>query len=235
MRSFITALLMAGAVTAQITSEYLDCATAALDGIDLTKFNDCTDMTSAECLCANKDALSELTQSAKDACSKAGISVDDLDASLCATSSNKVAAPARHASKPMQPAGDLQMRAYSPSEEVDATRPQVMTVTVTESCACKATPTSSMHVSQIPVYVPVSSSMGGMAAASSPVSSHGVVMVGASSTSAIYNSWMATPTPSGASANHFNTFQGAAPQVNAAHGGVAAVAVAAVMGLMIAL
>jgi hypothetical protein len=47
---------------------------------------------------------------------------------------------------------------------------------------------------------------------------------------------MATPTPSGASANRFNAFQGAAaPQVNAARSGVAALGVAAVMGLMIAL
>ena len=161
--------------------------------------------------------------------------MDDLDASLCSASGNKVAAPARHASRPMQPADDLHMRAYSPSEDVDATQPRVMTVTVTESCACKATPSASMHVSQIPVHVPVSSSsMGSMAAASSPSWSHGV-MVGASSTSAIYNSMMATPTPSGASANRFNTFQGAAPQVSAAHGGVAALGVAAVMGLMIAL
>ena len=74
MRSFIAALFMAGAVTAQVTSEYLDCANAALDGIDVSKFKDCTDLSSTECLCANKDAFSELTQSAKDACNKAGIS-----------------------------------------------------------------------------------------------------------------------------------------------------------------
>lgn len=160
--------------------------------------------------------------------------MDDLDASLCNASGKKIAAPARHASKPMQPAEDLHMRAYSPSEDVDAASARVMTVTVTESCACKATPSTAMHVSQIPVYVPVSSSMGSMAAASSPSSSYGA-MVGASSTSAIYNSMVAKPTPSGASANRFNTFQGAAPQVNAARGGVAALGVAAVMGLMIAL
>lgn len=74
MRSFIAALFMAGAVTAHISSEYLDCATAALDGIDVSKFKDCTNLSSAECLCANKDAFSELTESAKDACNKAGIS-----------------------------------------------------------------------------------------------------------------------------------------------------------------
>ena len=128
------------------------------------------------------------------------------------------------------------MRAYSPSEDVDASQPRVMTVTVTESCACKTTPTDTMHISQIPVYVPASSSsMGSMAAASSPAYSNGI-LVGASSSSAIYGSQMsATPTPSGASANRFHAFQGAAPQVNAARGGVAALGVAAVMGLMIAL
>lgn len=134
----------------------------------------------------------------------------------------------------MQPAEDLHMRAYSPSEDADASQPRVMTVTVTESCACRTTPTSAMHVSQIPVYVPSSSSMGGMAAASSPA--YNGILVGASSSSAIYGSQMsATPTPSGASANRFHAFQGAAPQVNAARSGVAALGVAAVMGLMIAL
>lgn len=160
--------------------------------------------------------------------------MSNLDASLCGASNDKDAAPARHASRPMQPAEDLHLRAYSPSEDSDASQPRVMTVTVTESCACKSTPTSPMHISQIPVYVP-SSSMGGMAAASSPAYSHGI-LVGGSSSSAIFGSQMsATPTPSGASANRFNAFQGAAPQVNAAHGGVAALGVAAVMGLMIAL
>lgn len=159
--------------------------------------------------------------------------MDDLASSLCGATSDKVAAPARHASRPMEPAEELHMRAYSPSE--DASQPRVITVTVTESCACKTTPTDAMHISQIPVFVPASSSMGSMAAASSPSYSNGI-RVGGSSSSAIYGSQMsATPTPSGASANRFHTFQGAAPQVNAARGGVAALGVAAVMGLMIAL
>lgn len=77
--------------------------------------------------------------------------------------------------------------------------------------------------------------MGAMLAASSPAMSNGV-MVGASSSSVLFGSQMsATPTPSGASPNRFNAFQGAAPAVNAAQGGVAALGVAAVMGLMIAL
>jgi hypothetical protein len=134
----------------------------------------------------------------------------------------------------MQPAEGLHMRAYSPSEDSDAAEPRVMTVTVTESCACKPTPTNSKHISQIPVHVPASSSMGGLAAASSPAYSNSV-MVGASSSSVLYGSMSATPTPSGASANRFHTFKGAAPQVNAAQGGVAALGAAAVMGLMIAL
>lgn len=73
MRSFIAALLMAGVVTAQTTGEFYDCATAAMDGVDVTRLKDCTNLSSTECLCANKDAISELTQSAKDACDNAGI------------------------------------------------------------------------------------------------------------------------------------------------------------------
>lgn len=176
----------------------------------------------------------------------------DLEASLCGNS-NKMAAPARHASKPMQPAAPMHMdmdqmmdhgkRAYSPSMDKDMSAaesviPRVIYVTETHTeCSCKSTPAPhSMHISQIPVDVPASSSMGAMHAASSPAMSNGV-MVGASSSSVLFGSQMsaATPTPSGASPNRFNAFQGAAPVVNAVHGGAAALGVAAVMGLMIAL
>lgn len=181
--------------------------------------------------------------------------MSDLDASLCGNS-DKMAAPARHASKPMQPAENMDMhkmmrhntRAYSPSMDTDSemsgshrqAMPQVIyvTETKTEPCTCKTTPAPDYkhHMSQIPVDVPASSSMGAMLAASSPAMSNGV-MVGASSSSVLFGSQMsaATPTPSGASPNRFNAFQGAAPAVNAAQGGVAALGVAAVMGLMIAL
>lgn len=173
--------------------------------------------------------------------------MNDLDASLCG-SSNKMAAPARHASRPMEPASDMHMgmmdhneRAYSPDMAAPAPAapavPRVVYVTETKTeCSCKSTPALDPmhHISQIPVDVPASSSMGGMAAASSPASTHGV-MVGASSSSVIFGSQMsATPTPSGASANRFNAFQGAAPKANAV-GGVAALGVAAIMGLMVAL
>jgi hypothetical protein len=56
-----------------------------------------------------------------------------------------------------------------------------------------------------------------------------------SSSSMFYGSHSATPTPSGASANRFSVFQGAAPAGSAVHGGVAALGVAAVMALMVAL
>lgn len=175
----------------------------------------------------------------------------DLEASLCGKSNNE-AAPARHASKPMQPAAPMHMdmgkmmdhgkRAYSPSMDKDmapaeSAIPHVIYVTETRTdCSCKSTPApDSMHISQIPVDVPASSSMGAMLAASSPAMSNGV-MVGASSSSVLFGSQMsATPTPSGASPNRFDAFQGAAPAVNAVHGGAAALGVAAVMGLMIAL
>lgn len=134
----------------------------------------------------------------------------------------------------MQPAN--MKRAYSPDGEAEMPEPRVVYVTETRTeCSCKTTPAPA-HISQIPVDVPVSSSMIGMLAASSPVYSHGV-LVGASSSSVLYGSQAsaATPGPSGADPNRFSPFQGAAPQVSAAHGGIAALGVAAVMGLMIAL
>lgn len=44
-----------------------------MGGIDLSAYSDCTDLSSTECLCANKDALTELTDAAKSACETAGI------------------------------------------------------------------------------------------------------------------------------------------------------------------
>lgn len=185
--------------------------------------------------------------------------MNDLDASLCG-STDKMPAPARHASRPMEPAEDIHMdmnknkmmhhndRAYSPSMHTEnempaaaadrQAMPSVIYVTETRTeCSCKSTSgPNSMHISQIPVNVPASSSMGAMFAASSPAMSNGI-MVGASSSSVVFGSQMsaATPTPSGASANRFNAFQGAAPSVNAAQCGAVALGAAAVMGLMIAL
>ncbi|KAJ5692864.1 hypothetical protein N7462_002287 [Penicillium macrosclerotiorum] len=241
MRSFLAALLIAG-VTAQTTSDYLACAEAALDGIDTSKFSDCTDLSSTECVCANKDAITDLSDSAKAACKDAGVDLSKLSSSMCSDSDTSTS-PARHASKPMEPATGFGVmahkRAYRPEEPalVETAAPRVIYVTETRTeCSCKSTPFphDPMHVSQIPVDVPMSSSMGAMVAASSPAYSNGI-MVGASS-SAMFGSQMsaATPTPSGASANRFNTFKGAAPKTNAV-GGVAAVAVAAVLGLMVAL
>jgi hypothetical protein len=161
-----------------------------------------------------------------------------LISTACAdTSTSSAAAPARHASKPMEPASGFEhnKRAYRPSSD-DMAAPRVVYVTETRTeYSCKSTPAlDPMHISQIPVHVPMSSSMGAMMAASTPASSNGVMM-GASSV--IFGSQMsaATPTPSGASGNRFHTFQGAAPKTNAVQGGIAALGVAAVMGLMIAL
>jgi hypothetical protein len=94
------------------------------------------------------------------------------------------------------------------------------------------------HISQIPVDVPASSSMGAMMAASSGAVpsasySHGM-KVNAASSSVVFGS-QATPSPSGVDANRFNSFQGAGVKSVSVHGGVAALGVAAVMALMAAL
>lgn len=130
-------------------------------------------------------------------------------------------------------------RAYSPSSETEPQMPEprVVYVTKTEThtaCSCKTTPAPA-HISQIPVDVPVSSSMIGMLAASSPVYSNGVLIPASSSVLFGSSASAATPSPSGADPNRFSPFQGAAPQVSAAHSGIAALGVAAIMGLMIAL
>ncbi|KAJ5577678.1 uncharacterized protein N7459_006642, partial [Penicillium hispanicum] len=252
MRSFIAALFVAGAL-AQSTGDYLKCAEAALDGIDVSQLQDCSNKSSRDCLCTNKDALKTLANSAASACSDAGIDLSNLESSLCSgtdssstdssstdsnsTDSSKPAVvPARHASNPMQPAMDMDH--HKRADTLDAA-PRVVYVTETRTeCSCKSTPApyyDPKHVSQIPVQVPASSSMAGMAAASSPASSNGV-MVGGASSSVVFGSQAsaATPSPSGTGANRFNAFQGAAPKASAVQGGVAAVAVAAVMGLMVA-
>lgn len=233
MRSFVATALFVAGVTASTTASYLDCANAALEGIDTAKFKDCSNMSADECLCHNKEAVESLSESAEAVCKEAGVDLSTLDSSLC--SSSRETAPARHASKPMQPA-DMMKRAYSPDSEAAMPEPRVVYVTETRTeCSCKTTPAPA-HISQIPVDVPVSSSMMGMLAASSPVMSNGV-LIPASSSSVLFGSQAsaATPAPSGADPNRFSPFKGAAPQVSAAHGGVAALGVAAVMGLMIAL
>lgn len=119
-------------------------------------------------------------------------------------------------------------------DAVDAAAPRVVYVTETRTeCSCKSTsaPYEHMHISQIPVDVPMSSNMASVVAASTPY--NGAMMPSA----VIFGSHVpvATPGPSGASANHFHTFQGAAHKTSAVQGGIAALGVAAAMGLMIAL
>ena len=172
--------------------------------------------------------------------------MSSLSSYLCPNSDN-VAAPARHASRPMEPAKGMHMdmehskRAYAPPSPAGADMPRVVYVTETRTdCTCKSTPAPfhPMHVSQIPVDVPMSS-MATMPAMSSMGYSHGV-MYAAPSSSALYGSYSrsqmsARPTPSGASPNRFNTFEGAAPKASAVQSGIAAIGIAAVMGLMVAL
>ncbi|KAJ5105927.1 hypothetical protein NUU61_003274 [Penicillium alfredii] len=237
MRSFLATLFIAGAV-AQTTSDFLKCANAAFGSVDTSKLSDCSDKDSTDCFCANKDAISSLTKDAEDVCADAGVDLNDLSSSLCGDS-DRMAKPARKASHPMERVGSSNnnKRAYMPEASAASAAPRVVYVTETRTeCACKSskTPLDPMHISQIPVDVPASSSMmGGMAAAATPASSSYGAMVVASSASA-FGSASGTPTPSGASAR-YNAFQGAAPKVGAVHSGVAALGVAAVMGLMVAL
>ncbi|KAJ5924632.1 hypothetical protein N7466_008819 [Penicillium verhagenii] len=256
MRYFIGAALLIAGVTAQSLTDIETCADAILSGIDSSALETCSDKSTKDCICSGdfKDAVSDAAAST---CKDAGISPDDLKSAFCSSSSSSdsVEAPARHASKPMEPASNMNSnmemaeagvkRAYAPpSSDVSAAAamPQVIYVTETKTeCGCKATSTPArfdpMHLSQIPVNVPASSSvMGSMAAASasSPVWSNGVMVVGGSASSRVWGS-MATPTPSGASAQGFRPFKGAAPAVSAVAGSFAAVGVAAVMGLMFAL
>ncbi|KAJ5644997.1 hypothetical protein N7507_011008 [Penicillium longicatenatum] len=246
MRSFIAAALLVAGVAAQTTLGDIDaCANAILDDIDVATMEACSNKSNTDCICST-DLSDKISDKAIATCTEAGINPDDLKSTVCSTSKSRVAAPARHASKPMEPASNLEMdmagakRAYAPPiaehGAAEPAVPRVIYVTETKTeCGCKpsATPFDPSHLSQIPVQVPASSSMGGMAAASAPAYSDGVV-VGASSASWPFGSHSATPTPSGASAQGFSPFQGSAPTV-AVHGGVAALGVAAVMGLMIAL
>lgn len=242
MRSFITASVLITGALAQSTQDYLKCAvrsypppkqappnqsqSAALSNADVSKFTDCTDKSAEDCLCSNKEALSSLNTSAS-ACKD--IDLSSLTSSLCKSDSDSesASAPARHASMPMQPA---LKRAVAP----DAPEPRVVYVTETRTeCSCKSTPVAERpaHVSQIPVDVPASSSMGAMVVAT-PSYSHGV-LVGSSSVFGSQAS--ATPSPSGVDPSGFSPFEGAAAPRVSVHGGVAAVGVAAVMAFMAAL
>ncbi|KAJ5293739.1 hypothetical protein PENANT_c002G06647 [Penicillium antarcticum] len=245
MRYFITATVLIGAVAAQTTSDVVSCIESAIANGD-TSFSDCDGKSAQDCACSNSDAFSALSNSTE-ACT--GIDLSKLTDSLCADTSSREATPFRHASAPMErvqaPNAHMNMnekRAYAPAEPA---MPRVVYVTETRTeCSCKATPTPSdpmAHISQIPVDVPASSSMGAMMAASSGAMpsasySHGM-MVNAASSSVVFGSQAsaATPSPSGVDANRFNSFQGAGTKSVSVHGGVAALGVAAVMALMAAL
>ncbi|KGO42629.1 hypothetical protein PEX1_016370 [Penicillium expansum] len=235
MRSFITASVLVAGALARSTEDYIKCATpksAALGHIDTSKFTTCTSKTSQECFCANKSAIEALTTSTNPAC--AGLDLSTLASTLCSSDSDHEAAPARHASRPMQLVNDK--RAYAPEAAV----PRVVYVTETRTdCSCKSTPVaqSPMHVSQIPVDVPAASSVASVAAVSStPAGRQHGFMGGAASSSVIFGPG-ATPSarPSGVDPTRFSPFQGAAAAGASVHGGVAALGVAAVMAVMVAL
>ncbi|KAJ6181160.1 hypothetical protein N7519_011621 [Penicillium mononematosum] len=227
MRYFITSLLAVGAL-AQSTEDYLKCASAAIGNIDTSAFTSCKDKTSQECFCANKSALETLTTSSDPACT--GLDLSTLASTLCDSdtdSDTDEPEPARHASRPMQPA----------NKRAEAA-PHVVYVTETRTdCSCKNTPVPErpLHISQIPVDIPASSSMASMAS-STPGRGHGL-MGGAASSS--FGSKISGPTssavPSGVDPTRFSPFQGAAVAGAEVHGGVAGLGVAAVMAVMVAL
>ncbi|KAJ5181572.1 hypothetical protein N7449_011719 [Penicillium cf. viridicatum] len=231
MRYFITASLLVAGTLAQSTDDYLKCAKAALNTIDPSTFTTCTDKTSEECFCANKSALETLTTSTVPAC--AGLDLSTIASTLCP--SDREAAPARHASKPMEMADK---RAYAPEPA-----PRVVYVTKTHTdCSCKSTPVveKPQHVSQIPVDVPASSSVASVAAASStPADREHGLMGGAASSSVVFGPQAsgATPSarPSGVDPTRFSPFQGTAAAGASVNGGLAVLGVAAVMAVMVAL
>ncbi|CAG8908407.1 unnamed protein product [Penicillium egyptiacum] len=230
MRYFITASILAAGALTQSTEDYLKCASAALSDIDTSSFTSCTDKTSQDCFCANKSAIETLTSS-DPAC--AGLDLSTLTSTLC--DSSKETTPARHASRPMQPANK---RAFAP----EAAAPRVVYVTKTRTdCSCKSTSVAErpMHVSQIPVDIPASSSMASMVAVSTPAGREHGLMGGAASSSALFGPQAsgATPSavPSGVDPTRFSPFQGAAAAGVSVHGGVAMLGVAAVMAVMVAL
>ncbi|KAJ5760516.1 hypothetical protein N7520_007672 [Penicillium odoratum] len=239
MRFAIAAALLIAGVSAQSISDIEACGDAILSGIDTSALDACANKSTKDCVCSN-DFSGQISDDAVKACKDAGIDPDDLKNSFCSSTSDSPAAPARHASRPMEMADTK--RAYAPPVadaemgSAEPAAPRVIYVTETKTeCGCKPTPTAfdPSHLAQIPVNVPTPSSVGGMAVASWPASSSGV-FAGASSSSRLFGS-AATPGPSGASGQHFNSFQGAAPQLSAVQGSLAALGVAAVMGLMIAL
>ncbi|KGO70600.1 hypothetical protein PITC_051940 [Penicillium italicum] len=235
MRSFITASVLVAGALAQSTDDYLKCASAAIGSIDISKFTSCTSQTSQECLCANKSAIETLTASTISAC--AGLDLSTLTKTLCSSDSNREAAPARHASRPMQLSNDK--RADGP----EAAGPRVVYVTETRTdCSCKSTPVaeSPLHVSRIPVNVPAFSSVASVAAApSSTPAGREYGFLGGAASSVIFgpHASAATPSarPSGVDPTRFSPFQGAAAAGASVHGGVAVLGAAAVFGVMFAL
>ncbi|KAJ6143861.1 hypothetical protein N7471_003314 [Penicillium samsonianum] len=232
MRFFITASVLAAGALAQSVEDYIKCATAAIGSIDTSKFTSCSSKTSQECFCANKSALETLKNSSDPAC--AGLNLSTLTSSLCDSPHNATttATPARHASKPMEPANK---RAFAPVPIV----PRVVYVTETRTdCTCKSTPVpeKSLHISQIPVHIPASSSVASVAASSTPAGWKHGLMGGAASSSVLFGPQASEAMPSaGPSGVDPTRFKGAAAAGASVHGGVAALGFAAVMAVMAAL
>jgi hypothetical protein len=115
--------------------------------------------------------------------------------------------------------------------------PGVVYVTETRTdCSCKNTPLPErpLHISQIPVDIPASSSMASMAS-STPGRGHGLMGGAASSFGSKVSGPTSSAVPSGVDPTRFSPFQGAAAAGAGVHGGVAVLGVAAVMAVMVAL
>ncbi|KAJ5492929.1 hypothetical protein N7539_001675 [Penicillium diatomitis] len=236
MRTVIATLFLASTALAStsVTDDFIDCATAAINGVSGSKTIDCSNQSSSDCFCANQDALTKISDALKDACDVSSSDLAAWASSLCGTSStSQDTSSARHIGSPMEPARVLNERAYSASVENNVPTSVVWVTETRTDCSCKSTshPADRAHASQIPVYVPTGSSMSsGVAAWATPTPS------ASASWSAMHSSHMsvATPGPSGASPSIY-TFEGAAPRVNALQGSVAAIGATIVMGLMVAL
>ncbi|KAJ5887823.1 hypothetical protein N7495_007864 [Penicillium taxi] len=192
MRSFIASFLIAGTAAIATVDDFTSCAYTYNNSQDkaLTSRQTATlkvvgcEASDAACFCSKVNSINQLSDTAAAACGAAGLDVKDLETALCSTTS-RVAAPFRHASKPMELASVNVKRAYAP-ESGDIAMDRVVYVTATHTeYACASTPVAEMPN------------------ASSPVGSHShVAMMGASSPTPVWSesaapsSWSESAAPS---------------------------------------
>ncbi|KAJ5154951.1 uncharacterized protein N7500_010390 [Penicillium coprophilum] len=254
MRSFIIAPILIAGALAQSTSDYLSCASAAINTLAKSSFTSCTNKTSEECFCANKAALQSMSASSVPAC--IGLNLLSLVSTLC-TDTNEIkiagtksigtistetkAAETKSTETKAADANPAFRHAGKPMEPVKRDGGAKHTIYVTEirtDCTCKTATGSPMHVSQIPVHVPTSSSMVSMVSSTPVGRQHGLLGGVASSSVVGHVGATSSATPSarasGVDAKSFSPYQGAAAGVSV-NGGVVMLGAAAVMAVMVAL